>query len=101
MMAVALPLQVTPVLLYPPYGAAPRVDGFLAPKVDQTVAGALMMFIDVAVMTTDGRIVFFRWFNRAHAADAVRADAYENLNPEDDAVLRHVLARMEPPPPAR
>jgi putative membrane protein len=94
MMAVALPLQFTPVLLYTPYASAPRVNAFLTPGVDQTVAGALMMFIDMTAMTAAGLVVFFRWFTRAQRADATRADAYADLDPGDREVLQHVLDRM-------
>jgi putative membrane protein len=73
MMAVALPLQFATRPLYAPYAAAPRLNEFLSPVVDQTIAGALMMFLDMVVLVTDGLVVFFRWIHREVEGDYQRA----------------------------
>jgi cytochrome c oxidase assembly factor CtaG len=69
MMAVALVLQFAPGVLYTPYLHAPRVSGFLTPHTDQTVGGAVMMFMDMSVMIWDALVVFFRWFRIEVEAD--------------------------------
>ncbi|MBO0704754.1 MAG: cytochrome c oxidase assembly protein [Candidatus Dormibacteraeota bacterium] len=73
MMAIALPLQFATYPLYAHYVAAPRINAFLTPVVDQTIAGALMMFLDMVVLATDGLVVFFRWIHREVEGDYRRA----------------------------
>ena len=88
MMAVALPLQFAGYPFYAPYARAARVFVAFTAVIDQTVAGALMMTVDMAVMGIDALVVFFRWFNgevtkdRRRAADPLldeNADAREAL----------------------
>lgn len=83
MMAVALPLQFAGYVLYRPYAEAPRVNGFLTPVVDQTVAGATMMFMDTVTMAVAGLALFFRWISREHQLDRERAS--RAIEEEDDA----------------
>lgn len=93
MLAVALPLQFAPYPFYTPYVHAPRVDRFLTPVIDQTVAGAVMMTIDMSVMATDGLVVFFRWFGRQVAEDLRRAEDPLGVmdDPEQEAALERYL----------
>jgi putative membrane protein len=107
MMAVALPLQFVTYPLYSHYAAAPRINAFLTPVVDQTIAGALMMFLDMVVLVTDGLVVFFRWIHREVERDYRRAplgatgsgafhsrseqDAQDAQDAEDEAALEAYL----------
>jgi cytochrome c oxidase assembly factor CtaG len=100
MMAVALPLQFATRALYAPYAAAPRVNPLLGPVVDQTIAGAVMMFMDTVVLATDGLVVFFRWIHREVEGDYRRAPLGEGSRDstqeaEDEAALDAYL-RSEP-----
>ncbi|MGH7911233.1 MAG: cytochrome c oxidase assembly protein [Candidatus Dormibacteraceae bacterium] len=74
MMAVALPLQFAGYPFYAPYVDAPRVFAAITPVIDQTVAGALMMAMDMTVMAIDALVVFFRWFNGEVAKDRRRTE---------------------------
>lgn len=71
MMAVSLVLQFAPGVLYAPYLHAPRLSTFLTPHNDQTVGGAVMMFMDMTVMLWDALFVFFLWFRSEVEADFV------------------------------
>ena len=95
MMAVALPLQFAGYVFYAPYVHAPRINAFLTPVVDQTVAGAVMMFMDMSVMAADGLIVFFRWFNGEVNRDFARSeDPSQSVDsPEDQEALEAYLSR--------
>jgi cytochrome c oxidase assembly factor CtaG len=73
MMAVALPLQFAGYPFYRPYVLAPRVFPGFSPVIDQTVAGALMMSVDMTVMAIDALVVFFVWFNGEVSKDRRRA----------------------------
>lgn len=73
MMAVALPLQFAGYPFYAPYARAARVFVAFTAVIDQTVAGALMMTVDMAVMGIDALVVFFRWFNGEVTKDRRRA----------------------------
>ncbi|MFZ0215166.1 MAG: cytochrome c oxidase assembly protein, partial [Candidatus Dormiibacterota bacterium] len=89
MMAVALPFQFAGWAFYAPYVAAPRLNGFFSPVVDQTVAGALMMTLDMTAMAVDGLVVFFRWFNGEVNRDFRRAANPSQFteDPEDQEAL--------------
>lgn len=50
-------------VLYPTYGAAPRVWG-LAPLTDQQIGGLIMWIPGALVFFTVLTIVFMRWLNR-------------------------------------
>lgn len=91
MLAVALPLQFAPYPFYAPYVHAPRVSRFLTPLIDQTVAGAVMMAVDMSVMTADGLVVFYRWFNQQVTRDLRRAD--DPLAVPDDPEEAEALER--------
>ena len=73
MMAVALPLQFAGYAFYGPYAHAARLVVAFTAVIDQTVAGALMMTVDMAVMGVDALVVFFRWFNGEVTKDRRRA----------------------------
>jgi len=64
MMAVALPLQFSRTVFYANYVGAPRIFATITPVIDQTIAGALMMAMDMAVLGLDGLIILYRWFER-------------------------------------
>jgi putative membrane protein len=92
MMAVALPLQFAGYPFYAVYVHAPRVFiGFMA-VIDQTVAGALMMTVDMTVMGIDALVVFFRWFNGEVRKDRQRAaDPVLDENSDDQEALEAYL----------
>jgi cytochrome c oxidase assembly factor CtaG len=69
MMAVSLPLQFSRALFYPYYANAPRLVASISPVVDQTIAGAVMMLIEMVVTGIEAVIVISRWLG-----DAVRSD---------------------------
>lgn len=101
MMAVALPLQFVTYPLYAPYAAAPRINALLTPVIDQTIAGAMMMFLDMVVLATDGLVVFFRWIHREVEGDYRRAplgttgpgasEGQSEQDAEDEAALEAYL----------
>jgi putative membrane protein len=72
MMAVSLPLQFSRVLFYSPYASAPRLAASITPVVDQTIAGAVMMLIEMAATGIAAVIVISRWLG-----EAVRSDLEE------------------------
>jgi cytochrome c oxidase assembly factor CtaG len=74
MMAVALPLQFSRTVFYSYYAIAPRLVTGITPVIDQTIAGALMMAIDMAVLGLDGLIVLYRWFEGEEPGDESLAD---------------------------
>lgn len=92
MMAVALPLQFAGYPFYAPYAHAARVLVVLTAVVDQTVAGALMMTVDMTVMGIDALVVFFRWFNGEVSKDRRRAaDPLLDDNADDREALEAYL----------
>jgi cytochrome c oxidase assembly factor CtaG len=92
MMAVALPLQFAGYAFYTPYAHAALVFAGFTAVIDQTVAGALMMTVDMAVMGIDALVVFFRWFNRELKKDQRRsADPLQDDNPDDQEALEAYL----------
>ncbi|MGH7776209.1 MAG: cytochrome c oxidase assembly protein [Candidatus Dormibacterales bacterium] len=72
MMAVALSLQFSHELFYAPYASARRVNAFLTPVVDQNVAGAVMMTIDMGALVVASLVIFFRWIGRSVRSDLER-----------------------------
>lgn len=92
MMAVALPLQFAGYAFYAPYAHAARVVVAFTAVIDQTVAGALMMSVDMSVMAIDALVVFFRWFNGEVAKDRRRTvDPLQEENAEDREALEAYL----------
>jgi putative membrane protein len=79
MMAVALPLQFSRTVFYAHYAGAPRLVSSITPVIDQTIAGALMMAIDMAVLGLDGLILLYRWFEEEEPE--VEAPAGRPVNP--------------------
>lgn len=75
MMAVALPLQFSRTVFYATYAAAPRVLPGITPIFDQTIAGALMMAIDMAVLGLDGLVILYRWFAADEPDEEVLGEA--------------------------
>lgn len=69
MMAVSLPLQFSRTLFYPTYASAPRLAASITPVVDQTIAGAVMMLMEMVATGVEAVIVINRWLG-----DAVRSD---------------------------
>jgi putative membrane protein len=69
MMAVALPLQFSRQLFYPAYAGAPRLVPGISPIVDQTIAGAVMMLMEMAATGFEAVIVIGRWLSAAVRAD--------------------------------
>ena len=63
MMAVALPLQFSRTVFYGRYTEVPRLVAGITPVIDQTIAGALMMAMDMAVLGLDALVVLYRWFS--------------------------------------
>ena len=49
-------------VIYANYLAAPRIVETITPVIDQTIAGALMMAMDMVVLGLDGLIILYRWF---------------------------------------
>ena len=74
MMAVALPLQFSRTVFYTSYATAPRLVASVTPVIDQTIAGALMMAIDMAVLGLDGLIVLYRWFEKEEKDEEALSD---------------------------
>lgn len=70
MMGVALPLQFSRSVFYAGYAAAPRLVQPITPIIDQTVAGAVMMMMDMIVITIDMVVVFGRWVQSEMATDS-------------------------------
>ncbi|MBO0681707.1 MAG: cytochrome c oxidase assembly protein [Candidatus Dormibacteraeota bacterium] len=62
MMAVALPLQFSRTLFYAPYATVPRLVLSITPVIDQTIAGAVMMAMDMAVLGLDALVILYSWF---------------------------------------
>jgi putative membrane protein len=92
MMAVALPLQFAGYPFYAVYAHAPRVFAGFTAVIDQTVAGVLMMTVDMTVMGIDALVVFFRWFNGEVRNDRERsADPLADPNPDDQEALEAYL----------
>ena len=92
MMAVALPLQFAGYPFYARYAHAPLLIAGFTAVIDQTVAGALMMGVDMSVMGIDALVVFFRWFNGEVGKDRRRAaDPLSDQNPEDQEALEAYL----------
>lgn len=92
MMAVALPLQFAGYAFYAPYAHAAVVFAGFTAVIDQTVAGALMMTVDMAVMGIDALVVFFRWFNGEVRKDRERAaDPLSDQSPDDQEALEAYL----------
>lgn len=85
MMAVSLPLQFSRELFYPPYARAPRLVPGLTPVIDQNIAGAVMMLIEMLATGVEAVIVISRWLG-----DAVRRDLEHVLAP-DEGSQRHVV----------
>ena len=73
MMAVALPLQFSRTVFYTHYASAPRMVASITPVIDQTIAGALMMAMGMAVLGFDGLVILYRWFERGAAEDEAQA----------------------------
>lgn len=69
MMAVSLPLQFSRNLFYPLYGSAPRLIPSITPVIDQNIAGAVMMLIEMAATGVDAVIVMHRWIGEAVRTD--------------------------------
>jgi putative membrane protein len=69
MMAVSLPLQFSRQLFYPYYADAPRLVPGITPVIDQNIAGAVMMLMEMVATGIETVIVICRWLG-----DAVRAD---------------------------
>ncbi|MBO0707670.1 MAG: cytochrome c oxidase assembly protein [Candidatus Dormibacteraeota bacterium] len=92
MMAVALPLQFAGYAFYGPYAHAARVVVAFTAVIDQTVAGALMMTVDMSVMGIDALVVFFRWFNGEVSKDRRRsADPLLDESADDREALEAYL----------
>ena len=92
MMAVALPLQFAGYPFYARYAHAPLIIAGFTAVIDQTVAGALMMTVDMSVMGVDALVVFFRWFNGEVGKDRRRAaDPLADENPDDQEALETYL----------
>lgn len=93
MMAVALPLQFAGYVFYAPYVHAVRVFAGITAVIDQTIAGALMMAVDMTVMGIDALVVFFGWFNGEVTKDRRRSTDPLALDedPEDQEALEAYL----------
>ena len=72
MMAVSLPLQFSRNLFYPLYGSAPRLIPSITPVIDQNIAGAVMMLMEMAATGVDAVIVSYRWLGEAVRSDLER-----------------------------
>ncbi len=69
MMAVSLPLQFSRQLFYTFYAGAPRLIPSITPVIDQNIAGAVMMLMEMVATGIEAVIVITRWLG-----DAVRSD---------------------------
>jgi putative membrane protein len=69
MMAVALPLQFSRHLFYPFYGGALRLIPSITPVIDQNIAGAVMMLMEMTATGVDAVIVSCRWLGEAVRSD--------------------------------
>jgi putative membrane protein len=74
MMAVALPLQFSRSVFYAYYAAAPRVVPGISAVIDQTIAGAIMMAMDMAVLGLDGLVILYRWFGKEDSDEEALSD---------------------------
>jgi cytochrome c oxidase assembly factor CtaG len=61
MMLVSLSLQFSRQLFYAPYAGAPRLVPSISPILDQTIAGIVMMTMDMASSAWVLLIIFYRW----------------------------------------
>jgi putative membrane protein len=95
MMAISLILQFAPGVLYTPYLHDPRINPFLSPHTDQTIAGALMMFMDMSVMLWDALYIFFRWFKGEVEADFVQSAVPIAEDSEDWRQMQAYLRTMQ------
>lgn len=89
MMAVALPLQFSHALFYRPYATVPRLVLSITPVIDQTIAGAVMMAMDMGVLGLDALVILYRWF--------ARDDEEETELPEFTGEARPRLENVPPP----
>jgi putative membrane protein len=78
MMAVSLPLQFSRALFYPSYANAPRLVASITPVIDQTIAGAVMMLMEMVATGIEAVIVISRWLG-----EAVRSDLEQQAQPDD------------------
>jgi len=69
MMAVSLPLQFSRALFYPYYASAPRLVAPITPVIDQNIAGAVMMLMEMVATGFEAVIVTSRWLGEAVRAD--------------------------------
>ncbi len=61
MLAVSLVFQFSNQVFYAPYVAAPRLQSWLTPLLDQQLAGVTMLVMDMTTMVAEGLVVFYRW----------------------------------------
>ncbi|MGH7866145.1 MAG: hypothetical protein ACREP9_00610, partial [Candidatus Dormibacteraceae bacterium] len=61
---------------------APRLIPGLTPVIDQTVAGALMMLIDMTAIGIDILVLFFRWMSAGQREDEESRVARLSIRPE-------------------
>lgn len=81
MMAVALPLQFSRTLFYAPYATVPRLVLSITPVIDQTIAGAVMMAMDMAVLGVDALVILYRWFAKDEGEETELPEYVGNLPP--------------------
>ena len=75
MMAVSLPLQFSRQVFYPFYAGVARLVPSVTPVLDQTIAGAVMMFMAMVATGVEAVIVICRWLGEAVRADLERQEA--------------------------
>ena len=78
MMAVSLPLQFSRELFYPVYGGAPRLVPAITPVIDQNIAGAVMMLMEMVATGFEAVIVICRWLGAAVRSDLDREGALDD-----------------------
>jgi len=69
MMLVSLSLQFSRQLFYAPYADAPRVVSGIGPVLDQTIAGIVMMTMDMASSAWALLVIFYRWMQEGLRQD--------------------------------
>ena len=81
MMLVSLSLQFSRQLFYAPYATAPRVASGIGPVLDQTIAGIVMMTMDMASSAWALLVIFYRWMQEGLRQDLQERDRGQEAGP--------------------
>src|SRR5579875_2650876 len=79
MMLVSLSLQFSRQLFYAPYAEAPRLVSGISPVLDQTIAGIVMMSMDMASSAWALLVIFYRWMQEGLRQDLQAGEQGEEI----------------------